>query len=597
MIEPRTKPRKRRLISAYDFEWSRGEEGWTKRGGKWVKKREPRIRLCGFYDERGYWSTTNIREFADRVLSPENSGRRIYAHAGGLADMVFLLREFLARTHLVMTGIFSGSSLIYLRVSDPSGDGGEWEFLDSYWTMRVPLASIGKWIGRPKGDVPDFDTAPLSELRAYNEIDCRVLFEALCQFQDLIWQEGGELRVTAASTALDIILRRFLRRTIQNSRALDEYARDAYVAARVEPIRRECQTANYYDINSSFPFSWKSPLPGAGRWRGKSLPEGDGALWFADCDVRVRRDEYLPPVPFRHGGRVFFPSGRFRTTLCSEDFKAGGFDIEKVHSCAEFEPFSDFGEFAETFFALRKRGGFEGQAFKIVLNGGYGKFAEKSLKQVLLVNPRERDVRTQDMIAPGIFLAEEDREIEHSHVPLAAMTTARSRRYLLEHMRGALDFGRVYYCDTDSLVCDATLDTGPELGALKLEGTVSDGVFHAPKFYAAVLEKPDGESELVTKSKGFSRKVDDKGKSSRLTWDDFIALIEGQGQQVERMLRVRELIRQAKGGDYRPTTLESVKALNFDNRPKRMPLPGGDSRPWTAREIVSGWDPSDGYDA
>lgn len=577
MIKTLTSKRKRKLISTYDFEWYKGEREAAE-DGKY--RRRPRLRLCGFYDERGYWCTETIEDFATRVLVPENCGRRLYAHFGGASDMVFLLKELAKDKSLSMRGLFSSSSCIYLRVERGTL---AWEFLDSFWTMRASLKDVGEWTGNPKLEC-DTETAPLAELIDYNEQDCKVLWDALQGFQDIVWDAGGELCATGASTSLNIYLRKYHKKPIQNSPAIDAFMRPGYVASRVEVIREKCRQANYYDINSSFPYSMTFPLPGSLISWGDRIPKRHNALWAAECDVTVPEDSYFPPIPYKTGGRVFFPVGSFRTTITSEDMLCGGFTVDKVHQCLTFDDHTDLAEFAEHMYSLRQRGGFEGRVFKIIVNSAYGKFAEREEKRVLLINPERRDVATQEMVSPGIYIGAETVEIPHAHVPFSAFTTARSRRFLYEYGQESLRHGKLYYLDTDALTCDHIFKESKALGGLKLEGKVTEGRFFAPKLYAYMGE--DGEA--VVKAKGFSRKVSEGGekKDTRLTYEDFISLVNGEKLRIERMLRIRELVRR-DGWDYEPETLEHDKTLRLTQISKRRGLPNGNTAPWHIDDLIS----------
>jgi hypothetical protein len=605
---------RRALISTYDLEWRREDLGVT---------------LCGAYDEeRGYRWYQTPAQFLRGELVPGNSGRRFYAHYGGGADMVFLMRE-LAKlpSDFRIRGAFSNSAAIMVRV-----ERGEhsWLFVDSFWTMRAKLAKIGEWLGLPKLDDKSTDDMTPAELRTYNERDCVILYQALQRFQEAILAVGGELGITIASTALKTFLRKYMKHPIRNGRALDEYVADAYTASRVERFAERCERANYFDINSSFAYSMLSAVPGnmigfeTGR-RGLVLPES--GLWFADVTLRVR-SEY-PPIPFRSAsGRIFYPNGTFRTKISSEDFACGDFDIDSVHSIMRFEERDDMRGYAEDFYRLRLQSGFEGQVYKSALTNLYGKFAEHDEKHVIEINPTENDWTGETMmLTPGVVVRCEKRPVKHSHVPISAMITARSRRYLLEHIRAAAKQGRVYYCDTDSVICDAELETCShvkgdhsacaidsckQLGGLKKEFAVKRGRFVSPKLYA--IEKEDGGQEV--KAKGFSRalgilgpgelsglpegreakeralreivkrdskKRADEGERVPLDYEVFARLSEGHAAVIERMLRIRELIK-SDGIDYTPRTVFMTKTINTQLRPKRRPY-GGGSVPWDVEEI------------
>jgi hypothetical protein len=83
--------------------------------------------------------------------------------------------------------------------------------------------------------------------------------------------------------------------------------------------------------------------------------------------------------------------------------------------------------------------------------------------------------------------------------PIAIFTTAYARMHMAKFK---MEYGNhLYYSDTDSLILDCPLPdnmVGKELGQVKLEYKVREGIFLAPKTYAIITE--DGDK--VTKIKG-----------------------------------------------------------------------------------------------
>ncbi len=77
----------------------------------------------------------------------------------------------------------------------------------------------------------------------------------------------------------------------------------------------------------------------------------------------------------------------------------------------------------------------------------------------------------------------------------------------------------IYYSDTDSLVVDGKLPDhlldNAELGKLKLEHQLREGIFPMPKLY--YLETTEGE--IITKAKGFPGKI---------TRSNYLSLINGE---------------------------------------------------------------------
>ncbi len=617
MISRITKPRVIRKFKTYDFEWVPGTL---------------QIRLCGVYDGEEYRCYRTVEDFLNGELTHTNRGLWYYAHAGGLADIQFVLEQLLKRikrnSRWSIRGCFSSSSTIITRI----GDGhSTFTFIDSYWLLRDKLKNIAKSLGMEKGagtgypggllDPDDetisdeehyrrrrlirewYATCPFAELRDYNEQDCIILWEAIDRFESELLSLGGQLQMTVASCGMQLIRRKYLKRDIQTSERINHPAREAYFASRVEDLALDAINFNYYDINSSFPSSMTYPLPGEYVATVNTLPE-TGVLYIARVDIEVK-DSYLPPTPFRHMGRVFFPFGRWTAWLTSIDIEAlieRGGTIHRVYEAIIFREFTDLREYVHDIYSLRAetKDPFKKIVYKYMLNAPYGKFAESPWKQGFVINPQHR---TRNMVEyePGVFLEDKRIPVPHVHVPISAHIVARSRLLLLSLGEQCQD---LYYWDTDGLATDTELETDPKiLGKLKLEKLGVEGHFYAPKNYSIRgSELKDGEWKEINmrKLKGFSG----------IRAGNYARILEGEAIEHERMRRVKELIREE--GVFRPredTILKRVRVLNpFDPRfddadypipegfisvglgggnsyPKRFQYPDGSTRPWHVDEI------------
>jgi len=566
-------PRVTRSFLTYDLEWI---------------PKLMRVRLAGVFDGKTYRGYRSVDEFLLSELTHANRGKWFYAHAGGLADFQFLLERMLLTRGYRVNASFSGSSAIIVHVTRGKNS---WHFIDSYWLLKERLRAIGEWIGMSKGNADEsqefYENASDAELREYNEVDCRILYAAIDQFESVLLELGGQLKMTQASCAMELFRRRFLTADIETSSTVNELARQSYVASRVEVFQRECEDAYYYDVNSSFPYSMTFPVPGElKRTLTGRLPTGDGAVYLAECDIHVP-DCYMPPIPRRQAGRIFFPVGSWRGWFTSVDLdlleRCGG-SIMGVRQSMEFEPNTDLRAYANTLYDLRKKSsGFFKVACKYLLNSLYGKFAESEYKSSMLVNP-VTPPESGEMLIPGVFIVERQMPIPHMHVPISSHITAIARRTLYDYMAMSED---VHYCDTDGFSSSdpyqrITTDRKPvleaaatELGQLKLEKIVRHGYFEQAKLYRidgtdAATGKPLGDDGA--KGKGFSR----------MTVAKFEKLIAGEELEYVRMARIKETVR---SGDPTPREYTIRKRLNRENISKRFFYPDGHSRPWHVSEL------------
>lgn len=104
-----------------------------------------------------------------------------------------------------------------------------------------------------------------------------------------------------------------------------------------------------------------------------------------------------------------------------------------------------------------------------------------------------------------------------SNVAIAAAITAYARIALSNHMMDPNN--PVFYHDTDSIVVQNPLPAavvGKELGQMKLEYTIRQGVFAGPKLYSIITD----EDKPVVKAKGYG--------SKGLSHKEFEGLLEGE---------------------------------------------------------------------
>lgn len=363
--------------------------------------------------------------------------------------------------------------------------------------------------------------------------------------------------------------------------------------------------AHYYDLNSSFPYAMTFPAPGnVKRNLDGALPKKSDAIYLADVDVTVP-EMYLPPLPFRHESRVFFPFGSWRAWMSNIDIQLlleRGGRINKVYRSVEFHPQTYLRDYAIDIYERRKNATskYEKLVLKYLLNSLYGKFGERPEKTSMLLYPNDTDCphehkhRCKDfpncehgkagqecnlcmqLLWPGCFLVSHEGDVAHEWVPIGVHITAIARRNLYNHLWDAQE--DIYYCDTDSVITTTELPSDPKtLGALKLEEDIWNGEFVAPKVYAAkVADSSEKEriGEDIVKAKGFSR----------MNYQKFCEIREGERIKIARMTRLRELYRK---GETEPEEAVVEKRLVQKLLPKRCELSDGHTRPWGVHEIES----------
>lgn len=592
-ISPRLGLPKHVDVRSYDMEW-------------YPESYDLRM-ICvdaGQLDKRAYirrnlgqrWETT--AELAERFchgeITPENDRCWYYAHAGGLADIQFLLPVF-ARLGYRVRGYMSGSALI---MADVQTHGCRLRFVDSYFLLKAPLKDVGRSFGLEKIELDDF-SAPDDVLLPYCERDAAIVRVAVEAVQDTVNALGGSLRSTIASTAQDLAHARYLSAPIATKRRINEVMESAYFGGRVEVFERGeiSRDMYWYDINSSYPHAMRSPLPGKFLRTQRSIPRETDMPWVAEVTVDVPSHVERPPLPVRLGEqrRLYFPSGTFRGLWCAPELEYAesiGCKILDVHQVYAFAPCTFLREFAEEIYALRctfPKDSAEYQTYKYLLASCYGKYGQREETRNLLINPRVEPDEPGSYVSPNVYMVESLAPVPYRHLPLTSYITAIARSNIGRHMdRGR----RVVYVDTDGFLCSSSpreMGIGESLGDLKLEKDIVRANFQAPKLYLYETREPDKNGKKVhVRSKGFFGQdplPDGSQRNRPLNAEEYYRLASGGTVKYKTMCRVRKLLKSLSERD-RPWDVPVTKSLKDTAIPKRRFFPDGTSEAWDYETIA-----------
>lgn len=380
--------------------------------------------------------------------------------------------------------------------------------------------SVAKWgdeLGLEKLLMPPID-ASNEEWFVYCERDTMVIKELVAWYIAFLQDNNlGAWRYTIASQAFTAFRHRFMRNTIiiPDNETETELARRSYHGGRTECFKQGVFTDGPYfkiDVNSMYPYVMLSnPYPTKLVRVGEELTI-DQAEYIrgkygviVDCTV-------CTPIPFfvdTSTGRNVYPVGTFRTVLTTNEFFRAVENrwVQQVHSYAMYSMRNIFKSYIDFFYALKVKCTVEGKrlqrAFtKLYLNSLYGKFGQRGYfdEEIGRVNESglavwfSIDAETGEtylyrLIGHSLIRSSKKGESWNSFCAIASHVTANARLVLYDTL---LKVGRdhCYYCDTDSLIVDATgymriqedMDD-TRLGAWALEGESDTIVITAPKHY------------------------------------------------------------------------------------------------------------------
>lgn len=487
----------------------------------------------------------------------------VFAHWGGKFDVRFVISECVKR-EWQFEALMSGSMMIVVKVFLPTGRSIV--FAESARLMPDSVAKIGKTINLLKLDVDrsHMERLTIRETAEYCYRDCDIVLKGLQEMRRALMEVGADFAFTLASIASRWVRRsscldwnRFYEMGDEGKRVYssdmkeaDDFSEPSYFGGRVEVFKLGIHRKKlfYYDIRSSYPHSMLGELPAYPMGRAIPLSSVKRSLercGITSATVEVPEGTYLPVLPVREGGKLIFPTGRFKGRWANiellEAFNAGA-TIE-IHSqyLYESEPF--LAPFVHTFYKLRQAAieagdAFKSYAYKILLNSVYGKLVETVERTAIVYGSKRVSIaiaqgkHVESTGVAGIYRVVSEEEGPFRHVAAGSYVTARSRILLYRYMKRVRDLGgELYYCDTDSIVTDIELPPEPDaLGNLKLEMTLTEWECVAPKVYRCITD--DGKH--IYKCKGTPLDKGDDGEKlsaekSLARWHDYL-----NGIRVER---------------------------------------------------------------
>lgn len=478
---------------------------------------------------------------------------RIYAHNAGRFDALFIVPWLLKHADRFDFEISGPESRIQKLDIWPRGRDRRkicWTFLDSVSILPMSLKAAGKtFCGIREGKI-DLDLN-LHERdlawEAYNKRDCEVLHNAVEAINSRVVALGGDVGVTTPSTAMSLFRHVFLDKPVRRNKHLSscrgyvmepdgsyaigadgepvacfacahDFVRLGYYGGRTEMFAERGKDIRYFDVNSSYPFSMKKPMP-----VGKMIEVGDVQdrsvyeklrkknIGFVECDVEIPDDCEIPPLPVRHDGKLKFTAGKIHGVWDWDELQLLDHPrvkgrIVKIYKSVWYGQRPIFREMIDKLYGLRldarKRGDLGMDVItKLLMNACYGKFGMRVDRESLIVHrigdppPANGRPIDGDPDESGVWAVPRLCDGPYVIPQIAAKVTSNSRILLFLGMMSVLDQGgRVLYCDTDSIMCENAMvePSGDELGQWKREypKILLDGDFVLPKLYQLRKHEP-----------------------------------------------------------------------------------------------------------
>jgi hypothetical protein len=517
---------------------------------------------------------------ADSIYSATNLGFDFF----GLFYNTDDLEEFLT--------LFRGSGLIYAKSSiteegfkyraydDNRNERGSLKFLDTMNYSPIGVKKIGEEILKiPKLDVKEIvgrmpvDDIETSAMITYNIRDCEISKKFMVFIKDSIEKLGGTFKDTIASSALSIFRNVYLKKVyfVHPVPVLKEVFK-SYYGGRCEVFKRgTIEKMYYFDLNALYPSCMLNKFPDPNTLRTSYVNSVEKIMQHEGCsDVDIFCPNMKHPLlPYRMPSKkVVFPCGSFNGWYTHIELRKAielGYRIIKVRKSHWYkdtcEPFKEFvvDMYNKRMMWQSEKNPMEITA-KLVMNSLYGKMGQTFVgrQNYIPYDLAVEDDRLKilDRIGDYARVEQIDEDPANYCFPIwASYVTSYGRLKLYDYIT-RLDPA---YCDTDSIMTKCQIDTSKELGEMKLEMVINEGVLVKPKFYALHgFKMKDGKLQEVeeVKIKGFSRaisfleiageKIDlqDKRRMKKfLTYLEFKGFLSDARARYNKFLKLKEAIR------------------------------------------------------
>ena len=562
--------------------------------------------ICGILDYNGEYKTYyDIEEVIDYFKRIKHNDIMIVA-----TNLEFDFSVIFKKSLMINKCEFIVNSGHFIMVT-MNGTYNKIKFYDTLNFGGFSVETMGKILGKPKLKHPSClgkkpkNKKEEKEMVEYNKRDCEVSQDFMIMLQEAINKEGGELKPTVSSCALDIYRRRFMpfnmiREEIWNGIKVKDKVHKAYYGGRTEAFKRgKIENYNYYDVNSLYPFCMlnKYPVPQTVFYVSSSTKDVDIKFYLqfegvSHFKLNIPYTKY-PLLPYRFNKRLVFPVGKFAGYYTHVEIRRaielyGEKIILEMKDCTYYtDTFPVFKNYVDFMYKKRleakeQKSSFE-VFYKLMMNSLYGKFAMKNITNTEYFIPEtNEDVlfnikRGSDKANISVNMGElsyinNPREYDgiFSFPIWSCYVTAYARilmhKYICE--------SEPVYIDTDSLFTTKEIKSGKLLGELKLECVIKHGIIIKPKAYYINESVKFKGLRIPKDQKHVDRLFKNVLEQKPIRYEKFVKIKEG----IKRKMNINSIIVVEKHVD-----LEDIKR-NWCGK-KFNPLELQDSEPLVLSEF------------
>ena len=478
---------------------------------------------CVYYGDT-YRIFLNREDMFKEMTSRKNKGKVFFAHNCEF-DLTGITNDNLFKS--LDNVLFRGSHFIAARKIIFKSDKKK-EYIRFWDSIRILMSSLGKIgdiLGYPKLEIPNillnknnlsYENGKKEFMRQweldkqkfieYNLSDCIILYKALNDFQNFIWDNFyTALKPTISSIAFSIWKRNFQKKMWNDCNYEPNMAfRNSYYGGKVDVFKWGLsEDVYYYDINSLYPYMGLKEYPHP--FKLYKTEDPDTVNNSEGCGLFHIKAPYMdiPILPCRLNGKLVFPYGEFSGWYNFNEIRYAvdhGYKCEFVYGYFAHRTCRPLKDYYTKIYDMRKgypREHYFNLILKYLMNSLYGRFGLRIENKEYMYdweyyNNSEYangDWNFVSLDNSGYGIASNIENpfymSESTYNTIPSYLTSYARIHLHKFLDAYKD--NLVYCDTDSMFLTCELDPGyisDDLGDWKFEGHFDKAWFLGLKFYA-----------------------------------------------------------------------------------------------------------------
>lgn len=505
-------------ISWFEYEYGddiiikRNRQKKWKNETKWVSVNIPLKNITKrTIKEKQFWGLDCLQKMTTWIHDNKQifNGYTLYAHNGGKYDLPLAVRkafldskEFLieGKKCLELNNAWIGFTLrskidrtykIYFRDSYRLLPMGLKKLCDE---LKVEHRKLPETVNHDEITLINYNTFP--QLKKYLEHDVKGLLEVIYKFGTSVYKDLG-IDITKCYTGASLSKKNYFKNYYDNKKSVyslsdnnDKIIRNGYFGGRVECFKLgSIKKCYYYDFTSLYPDVGRKELPYDKPEEIKFSNNSNNCnklpsnfFGHVKCKVKTKNKEAIPKHALLKDNRLIFPIFKNWTniTIFSEEIDYDIYDYIFEYGVS-FKKTKLLNKFFTDCFKKKAQSKAANnpamtQAYKIIANSGYGYWGlrTKDRDGVIICEPNSHEymeyLNTNSLISIRymknyvICRVKKNLEVKDFNVSIASSISsyARSKLHsLLTAIRKVK--GNIYYCDTDSVICDINLNDYPDI--------------------------------------------------------------------------------------------------------------------------------------